>query len=375
MRAAGLFALALIACRETTSMNSGPGSRFVTLSSGMYHTCALDKWGNAFCWGRNVYGALGDGTFTNRATPARVAIDVTFTALTAGWDYTCGLLANGGAYCWGANFAGQLGDGTTGRRNTPVFVAGGLTFSEITAGEAHTCGITTAGDTYCWGAPLSPAPDGTLPPFQTVPTRLDPRHMTSVSSGYEIACGIGRTRALYCWGLSPPGVTFDSAGPLMSATPRLVTSSTALVRLSAGFKHACGVDQFGQVLCWGQNRNGEVGDSTSTDASGPTVISGPDRYHSVSAHSIGHTCAVTIDGAGRCWGNNRSGQLGNLNVAATSTVPVSVAGARRWTVISTGGFHTCGITVDDKTLCWGSGAFGQLGGGEWAGVREPTATH
>ena len=36
------------------------------------HTCANTSAGVAYCWGWNFYGQLGDGTRTDRATPAAV---------------------------------------------------------------------------------------------------------------------------------------------------------------------------------------------------------------------------------------------------------------------------------------------------------------
>jgi alpha-tubulin suppressor-like RCC1 family protein len=63
----------------------------------------------------------------------------------------CGLTASGEAYCWGFNRWGQLGDGTTTDKSTPVAVAGGLQFTSLWAGGRRTCGVTTSGTAYCWG--------------------------------------------------------------------------------------------------------------------------------------------------------------------------------------------------------------------------------
>jgi alpha-tubulin suppressor-like RCC1 family protein len=75
-----------------------------------------------------------------------------FTAIAAGWYHTCALAESGEAYCWGSNEFGQLGDGTRTSRAEPTVVdSGGLTFSTITTKATRTCGVTTSGDVYCWG--------------------------------------------------------------------------------------------------------------------------------------------------------------------------------------------------------------------------------
>jgi alpha-tubulin suppressor-like RCC1 family protein len=123
------------------------------VSAGSSHTCAsitVAGTGGLFCWGRNDNGQLGDGTTTERRSPALVS-GGPFSSVTAGGSHTCALTAAGAAYCWGANDKGQLGDGTTTMRTSPVLVSGGLTFVSLSAGGGHTCGVTVS-STYCWGA-------------------------------------------------------------------------------------------------------------------------------------------------------------------------------------------------------------------------------
>src|SRR5664280_1093122 len=67
-----------------------------------------------------------------------------------GYAHTCALAPSGQAYCWGNNDEGHLGDNTTTQRSTPVAVQqGGTTFTSITSGSFHTCGLTSAGAAYC----------------------------------------------------------------------------------------------------------------------------------------------------------------------------------------------------------------------------------
>lgn len=47
--------------------------RYVQVSAGDAHTCALREDGAVFCWGRNAAGQLGDGTRFSERRPVRVA--------------------------------------------------------------------------------------------------------------------------------------------------------------------------------------------------------------------------------------------------------------------------------------------------------------
>ncbi len=101
------------------------GLTFTAVSAGTSYTCGLVGVGEAFCWGYNLDGQLGDGTSgggNDRLTPTAVTGGLTFTTVSAGRISTCGLLSDGSAYCWGNNIAGQLGDGSTTSSSVPVLV-------------------------------------------------------------------------------------------------------------------------------------------------------------------------------------------------------------------------------------------------------------
>ena len=113
----------LVAVAVSTS--TGLSGKVVTnvLNGGYSHNCAVAD-GQAYCWGRNNLGQLGDSTTTNRATPTLVNVAGVLsgkgvTQLIGGESYTCAV-ANGRAYCWGDNSFGQLGINDTLPTSTPI---------------------------------------------------------------------------------------------------------------------------------------------------------------------------------------------------------------------------------------------------------------
>jgi alpha-tubulin suppressor-like RCC1 family protein len=145
----------LIGPKVPTAVSQPVGVTFTAVVTEYNHSCGLTSGGQAYCWGLNSSSQLGDSTTTNRTTPVAVQQPggLTFAALTTGSSDTCGLDGSGQAYCWGNNSNGQLGNGTTTATRVPTAVSqpGGVTFTQIGAGSVHTCALDTGGQAWCWG--------------------------------------------------------------------------------------------------------------------------------------------------------------------------------------------------------------------------------
>jgi predicted Ser/Thr protein kinase len=105
------------------------GRTFTAMAAGSAHACGIASDGSAWCWGSDSNGQLGDGNKGgSSSTPVRVKVPQRFTSVAAGAVHSCGLATNGDAWCWGSNVYGQLGDDGNVDSALPVRVAGGHAF-------------------------------------------------------------------------------------------------------------------------------------------------------------------------------------------------------------------------------------------------------
>ena len=136
---------------------------FTALDAGSNHTCGVSN-GSAYCWGSNAHGELGtnasiatcnpptrESAVPCSLAPVRAELPEGLVSVTAGDGFSCGLTVAGHGYCWGRNEWGQLGNGGFTDPPAATLVTGSLSFQSLTAGGSHVCGRTIGGAVYCWG--------------------------------------------------------------------------------------------------------------------------------------------------------------------------------------------------------------------------------
>ena len=114
------------------------------ISGGHYHTMAVLSNGTVWGWGFNTKGQLGTGStggpgFWDNGwdTPQQTQTLTTATAVAAGAEWSMALLSGGTVWAWGSNAYGELGDGTTTERYTPAQVLSLSSITAISAGANH----------------------------------------------------------------------------------------------------------------------------------------------------------------------------------------------------------------------------------------------
>ena len=333
------------------------------VSIGRNHGCALTTEGGVQCWGKGEDGKLGNRSTDDQSVPAPV-LEATGTdpltgilQVVAGDKHTCALTETGGVLCSGDHDDyGQLGGSTT----------------HIGLGVAHLIGVSM----YEYGA---------------VDNRVLLSDIVQISTRQNHTCALTNTGGVKCWGSNSEG-QLGSNEDTASAQYAVdvvdgegsTTPLSGIAQISAGERHTCAVTVEGTVVCWGFNAeggplgNGEglyVGESPDEQNPGKTnypvaVVekegsTAPLRGIVQVVTGSHHSCALTMAGRVKCWGNNELGQLGN-GVTVSANTPVDVL-EREDTLltgivqISAGRFHTCGIVMGGGRQMLGAGAERSLG--------------
>jgi alpha-tubulin suppressor-like RCC1 family protein/uncharacterized protein YjdB len=326
------------------------------IDGGSFHGCFLDDTGVGYCWGRGSNHE--NGTFGQQAPLAQPTPTLPhwFTSITTGSSNGCALtidkwsVLDGNAYCWGSNSRGTLGDGTFYENRPGQTVAGGRDFASITVGHDHTCALTAAGAAYCWG--------GTN--YGPSPTEVTGGPLfVAISAGFSSACGLDASGKAYCWGSNDYG-QLGTGDVVSSLTPRPIASSARFKSISSFRFMSCGVTTQNEIECWGKRDNLGEDPLTPLKKSGgvmfKSVVVGANHYCGLDVSGIAYCWGSNSEGQ---LGNSST----VASMTEPVRVNLSVAGISGFVSLGAGEAHSCGISLSGRPYCWGRGeALGKVPG-------------
>ena len=383
----GILAAALTtaACHSVAGPPASTEHRYVEISAGVSHTCAVGLDGLSYCWGSGSHyqlGSLAVRPCVEGTCPYPMPVEGgSFTAVAAGASHSCGISGRR-LVCWGRNQHGQLGDGGLVKTPcsalqsspgvppepcspAPFLAALGYAVGVLTSSWDHGCAIIVLHRTlYCWGANgdgrlgVEPAPRWSTPRLIDIGAQV-----ANASAGAMHTCATDDDGRAYCWGEGGDGRLGTGTADEEIFGPQAVAGEHAFRQVSAGYAHTCGVTFDGDVLCWGRGADGRLGTGDEEVRWTPAPVALPGPATSVSAGGA-HTCAILGSGALWCWGRNAEGQLGDGSLLpALIPVPVPLEGGARH--VDAGLEHTCALDMEGFAWCWGANGFGQLGTGTY----------
>lgn len=344
--------------------------------AGSKSTCAQSASGIA-CWGQNDALAVGRATGGSSA-PIAVESLPAGAVLSSGGEVSHCVVAMGRAHCWG--WANMIARGRGD--NAPIYaptvalegVGPDVALNDVAAvfGFDRTlCAVTTSGAAKCAGhngfATIGDGSTTQRSVFVSV-TGLS-SGVAAIAPGVRHTCALRTDGRVVCWGQNIFGAlgdgTIESNASLLRTTPGALVDNSALgtaqqIAVSEGA--TCAVNTSGQLFCWGDNGQGELGVSSPRTGS-PVLVSipGGSRVEQVSAGRLGF-CARTAAQQVYCWGNNSFGQVGSGSRAGNVVLPAA-AMVSDAVELSSGYYHTCARTMIGDVYCWGDNSRGQIGDG------------
>lgn len=373
-------------CNESTDTCASDTTSLTCL--GISYSCAMNSSGALRCFGINAYGQIGNNSTSNQLNP------VTVSGLTSGvvscgirYRHSCAVRSTGQAYCWGWNTYGQLGNNSTSTSYVPVSVSGGHQATQVSVGAYHSCFVREDGTVWCWGYNNGGRLGDNTTTNRSIPTQVHGvgnsgylTNITHVSAGENHTCAVSAQGYVYCWGYGSFG-QLGNGSTAQSYVPVQVSTISGVKSVEAGFYISCAIKTDGTVYCWGENANGKLGIGTTTESHTPVQVRGPlgSGYltNVTSCASIfKHVCVAKNDGTAWCWGLNDHGQLGNGSTT-NSYYPVQVRGSggsgylTNVNTVGAGNPHSCAVKNDYTTWCWGYGLEGALGTGDSSSSTYP----
>jgi len=390
-----------------------------SISAATGHSCLIDV-STLKCWGGNSSSQLGTGNTTTYNFPQTISI-ASFTPLqvSAGSDFTCAL-GNGTSSkeirCAGSNTHGQLGrsSGATSSfasainfaSRTPVAISGGK-FGQFACAILNDTGASSSGHVHCWGLNSSGQlgnGTNTTPSVGSVVAVSKGAFSGSnadvfaLSAGHQHACAIQNqgsgVNSVYCWGNGASGKlgnnsTSNSSVPVAVETSQLGTN---VLQLTAGYSHTCALRSGGDVYCWGDNSVGQLGIGSTSSSNVPVQVADINSNAVQISAGTYHTCALLNDFSVSCWGLGNTGQLGVGSVTTTdgsnddcnsgsgavnatfckkSPTAINFPATATIVSLSAGDAHTCAMSIEGTSYCWGNNASGQLGTSNFQQVSSP----
>lgn len=309
---------------QLTGVGSVKKNKYITdqvimTAPGCYHQLFLKQDGTVWAVGKNHYGQLGDGTTINKRSLVQVKGLSNVIQIAAGTFNSMALKADGTVWAWGYNDFGQLGIGSKENQSVPVQVTGVTDVKQIACGSMNSYFLKKDGSVYSCGSNFVKGLGTGRDPDALTPVRISKlRNIRYIASGQLHAVAIDKKGLCYMWGYNYDGqlgnnekrmkgelvqnpylsniryaaasyfstILVDGGGNVYQCgasesvlpdadtikayhRPVKVEELSNISFVAAGYDHLLACENDGTIWRWGQNKDGQLGNNTTTNSADP----------------------------------------------------------------------------------------------------------
>lgn len=244
-------------------------------------SCGRTGFGTLECWGKLPSSPLLSATTTPTQAELRDKSFISYAGI--GGDYGCALKQQSGrVLCWGTNQLGAPPSSTANERSVFVIMEGGAELGDVIAvdvGARRSCAVTSQGALWCWGSNTLGSLGTADRDVHVGAVHVELPSVRQVAVGTFQTCAVVQGGQVYCWGMAPTvglGGTArgDAEDGSIFTRPVPVPGLADVIEIRSGAGHSCARRRSGQVLCWGTNESGQLGDGTAVTRFSPTPVLG-----------------------------------------------------------------------------------------------------
>ncbi|MFO0587122.1 MAG: hypothetical protein U0441_06280 [Polyangiaceae bacterium] len=394
------------ACAAGQSCVAGGCRAGQSISASGADTCVVSG-GHVMCWGDNSYGLIARGSKGAKATPVKIAGIDNAALVRAGSRVGCAVTTEGKVQCFHEGEAhelplvsdvvdlamqdstvilvhkdgkvGAVDVGDSGRDLRPAELPPGVKeASQVVASPYHACALLKSGEVACWGDPaytgqgkdVSNLDWNVREEMGKKVTRVkDIKDAVQLSASGTHTCAVRKTKQIMCWGSNWSGELGDGSSDHRYA-PVAVQLLDDAVEVATGYHHSCARRAGGKVVCWGEGASGQLGGGVSGQRGMIEVQGIADATAITAGDEV--SCAARAAGGVSCWGAASRGRLGNGTVSDYTT-PQPVKGIAGATALALGDRISCAIDGTKHLSCWGLPSTFEVEPGTRADAPKPVA--
>lgn len=268
-------------------------------SNSSWTKCAINADNSVWCWSNQPVPNTSRGqTPIYNTTPQKIE-GVTAKAISAGTDKICAIAMDNELWCW----AGTTSEENANNPTEAIPKKVGMQAKKVVLKHDRVHVIDSNNGLWEWE--WSWNTEATIDQDIQSRKKTTDIKMKDVHSDFYATCAIDLENKVWCWDKGKLGVA-SKVTPQRSETPVLISGITANAKkVIANNRFACVLNTTGEVQCWGDNSDGQLGSETPGSTSTPTKVDKLPKDIADITLNQSSVCALDRSGSSWCWGNSR----------------------------------------------------------------------
>lgn len=288
------FTAGLISIPATSLKNAIVTKNYSGEDGGLTNGCFVSDEGQVKCWGKNVDGNLGNGSNEGASLTAVTVQGVSnVVSLKGGYEERCALTQQKKLYCWGRLSYYKYSSSTLSVGfNVATEIPRASDVEEFYIDSTMIHVLQSDGVLKLFGAYYK---GSTLEPLEL--------RLSGVKKYFgRPGCAVMTTGSVTC-------TVYDDVGQISFKTIAGIHNPSTIVSMGSVI---CATLTSGNVVCWGDNLNGGLGDGTNATYPKDQLVTVLDISNAKELFSVdGFPCARIVDSSNTskvmCWGSNWQG--------------------------------------------------------------------